>query len=236
MKRAFLTIILISIFIISSVSAGDFFGLLRGVKGSGDVVTEKRDIDNFKKIKSKGSFDIIVTVGKDPSLKITFDDNLIEYIDTDVRGRTLHIDSDASFRTRSNCLIEITVPELEYVKLSGSGDIEVNELSGEYFEFDLSGSGALTAEGEIEELELRISGSGDIDTRDLKAKEVYARISGSGDIKVYAIEDFEGKVSAAAAVFTTTAIPNMPPATSQVQVELRKNKTSALSTCFFKHS
>ena len=185
-----------------SASAGNFFGLFdKQEKGSGDIVTETRDVDNFKRIKSTGAFDIFVTVGEEPSLKITFDDNLIEFIDTDVSGRTLILESHRSYRSKHGCKVEITVPKLEYVKLSGSGDIVVTNLKSDFFEYQLSGSGDLSAEGEVEELEVSISGSGDIDTRDLIAQDVYAKVSGSGNIKVYAKNSFNGKVSGSGDIY-----------------------------------
>ncbi len=203
MKRIFIISLLSLIMLITSANAGDFFDFFRGkhIKGSGDITTEEREIDNFEYLKSTGSFDIIVNVGEEPTLKITFDDNLIDIVETEVRGKTLTIKSEGNYRSRRNCLIEITVPQLEHVKLSGSGDIEIFGLEGELFELELSGSGEITAEGQVEELEVKISGSGDIDTRDLKAADVYARVSGSGDIKVYASKSFEGRVSGSGDIY-----------------------------------
>jgi hypothetical protein len=178
-----------------SVSA-DWFGFgFGGIKGSGDAVTEERDVGSFKRIESKGSADIYVTIGKGLSVTVTIDDNLIDLIETEVRGKTLRIDSRENYRTRLGCKIEITVPELERVYLRGSGDIIVERLDAEFFEFRLAGSGNLVAEGSTDELEVRLSGSGDIDTRDLIAQEAYVSISGSGDVRVHAEESFDGKVS-----------------------------------------
>ncbi|MDX9858852.1 MAG: head GIN domain-containing protein [candidate division Zixibacteria bacterium] len=186
---------------IGSVVADDWFTWGNGVKGSGDIVTESRDVGDFDRINSAGAFDIHVTVGPEPTLKIEFDDNLIELIETEVRGGTLRIDSRKSFRSRSDCTITITVPSLERITSSGSGDITVERLSGELFECRLSGSGSITAEGEIGEIEATISGSGDIDARNLKAKSAFARVSGSGEIAVYATDDFDGVVSGSGDIF-----------------------------------
>ncbi len=190
-------------FMVSSVSAGDFFGGLFGksIKGSGDRVTVERDIENFTRIKSRGSFDIKISVGEEPTLSITFDDNLVEFVTTKVHGKTLEIDSDGSFSSRKGCLIEITVPSLKQVRLSGSGDIEVYNLDSEVFEFKLSGSGDMWAEGKVDELEVSISGSGNIDTRDLIAQIVYAKVSGSGDISVYAKEELNARISGSGDIF-----------------------------------
>ncbi len=179
----------------TSSFAGGFSFFSKGEKGSGDMQTETRDVDSFKRIKATGSFDVFITVGDKQSVNVTFDDNLLDKIETEVNGKTLILDSHGSYSSRRTCKIEITVPKLEYVKLSGSGDIIIDELDADFFEYQLSGSGDLTANGKVKDLEIHLSGSGDIDTRDLIAEDVYAKVSGSGDILVYAQKSFDGKVS-----------------------------------------
>ena len=184
------------VLLIAGSASADWFGFGgKSIKGSGDAVTEERDVGSFKRIESNGSADIFVTIGKELSVTVTLDDNLIDLIETEVRGKTLKIDSRESYSTRLGCKIEITVPELERVYLRGSGDILVERLDAESFEFKLAGSGRLVAEGSTDELELRLSGSGDIDTRDLIAQEAYVSISGSGDVRVHAEESFDGRIS-----------------------------------------
>jgi len=179
-----------------SSTAGDWFGLRdRGVKGSGDLATETREVDPFTRIETNGSADLTVTVGPEQSIAITFDDNLIELIETKVHGKTLEITPTRSYSSRRSCEIVITVPKLERVACSGSGDIVVERLDAETFEFKLSGSGDFTAEGKTDELDIDLSGSGDVDTRDLVAQEAYVRITGSGDVKVHAAESLDARVS-----------------------------------------
>jgi len=194
-KKMVPTVTLLVTLMAGSVSA-DWFGFnSRGVKGSGDVVTEERDVKPFKRIESNGAADIYITVGDELSVKVTFDDNLIDLIETEVRGKTLKIGNRENYRSRNGCKIEISVPELERVYLRGSGDVLVERLEAEFFEFKLAGSGSLVAEGTTDELEVRLSGSGDIDTRDLIAQEAYVSLSGSGEVKVHAEESFDGSLS-----------------------------------------
>ncbi|MCK4461718.1 MAG: DUF2807 domain-containing protein [candidate division Zixibacteria bacterium] len=195
LKNSVPTAALLVLLATTSASA-DWFGLnFRSIKGSGDLITEEREVKPFRRIESNGAADIYVTVGKELSVKVTFDDNLIDLIETKTRGKTLKIGNRENYRSRHGCKIEITVPELERVYLRGSGDISVQRLEAEFFEFKLSGSGSLVAEGTTNELEVRLSGSGDIDTRDLIAREAYVSLSGSGEIKIHAEESFDGSLS-----------------------------------------
>ena len=166
-----------------------------GEKGSGDLKTEPREVDEFTRVSLAGSFKVEITVGEAQSVELTFDDNLLDNIVTEVRRGELMLETKDSFSSRKPCLVKITVPTLEGVYCSGSGDIRIDNLKGDQFECQISGSGDVVANGEVKELELVISGSGDIDTRDLKAEDVYARVSGSGDMDVYAIKSIRGTVS-----------------------------------------
>lgn len=185
------------LFFASTVSADNFFGFFNrnAVRGSGDIITVERDISEFTRLKSTGSFDIDIIVGEKASLKITYDDNLIELIDTENHGKTLEISSDRSFRSDYDCKIEVTVTDLKEVRLSGSGDIVITKVDTDFLELTLSGSGDIYAEGKADEVELSISGSGNIDTRDLIAHDAYVKVSGSGDIKLFADKMINARVT-----------------------------------------
>jgi len=198
MKKALLCLLAIAVVAAPSDSRGDVWKFLTGkdcIDGSGDLVTETRDMKDFTRIKLSGSMDLYITAGKDYEVKLTFDDNLIDLIETEVRGKTLKIWSYESYNSSRGCRIDITVPALEEVQLSGSGDIEIYDLKGDMFEYTVSGSGDLQVSGEVDEVEIKVSGSGDVDARELKAADVYVRVSGSGDVRVFASESFDGKVS-----------------------------------------
>lgn len=172
---------------------GGFFG--KTIRGSGELVTEERSVKEFKEIESSISADIVVVIGTPQSVKVTFDDNIIDMIETEVKGGTLIIDADGSFSTRRSCVIDITVPTLEGIEILGSGDIEVHNISGDEFTVGISGSGDMELDGAVDQLFAEISGSGEIDARELKAKDVDIEISGSGEAVVQALASLNGEVS-----------------------------------------
>ncbi|MDD3731815.1 MAG: DUF2807 domain-containing protein [candidate division Zixibacteria bacterium] len=188
-----------------SLLAGDFFkGLFKNrssIEGSGNIITETRTLNSFNEIVTSGAFELYIEVGKEPNLKITFDDNLIDIIETRVRGKTLKIDNEESYSSDHPCKIDITVPSLEALALYGSGDVEIVNLNGDIFEGTIAGSGNLLIQGKVREVELQISGSGEIDARSLIAEEAFVKISGSGDVKVFAEENFDGRVSGSGSIY-----------------------------------
>ncbi len=167
----------------------------RAVKGSGDVTVETREIEDFQRLETYIGADILIEIGTPTSLSLAVDDNLHEMIQIEVQGRTLVIDSKDSWSTRKGCEIKIVVPSLKSIESYGSGYIEIKNLAGAVFEFELNGSGDFWADGSVEELDIELNGSGDIDTKDLQAREVYVTINGSGDAEVTALDSFTGKIN-----------------------------------------
>lgn len=196
MIKSLAAVVLVAVGVIAmpqSTSAG-LFGE-RTVKGSGELTTQTREVGEFSRIRSSGSFDVTVTIGPVRKVTVTFDDNLIDLITTEVKGRTLQIGSEGSFSTHKACKVDITVPSLEAMTLSGSGDIVIAGLNGEDFSYEVSGSGDATLSGQVGDVDIEVSGSGSVDAKELKATRARVSIAGSGDVRVWAEESLDGSVA-----------------------------------------
>ena len=196
MKALFVTAVLSLVLLASPVLSGDrSWSFWNGEEGSGNMETETRQVDEFSRIVCSGAFDVHVTVGDKQSVTLTFDDNLLDNIETRVRRGTLKLDSRGSYHSNAPCKVTITVPSLEEIKSSGSGDVFVDNLQGQSFECSVTGSGSMRVSGTVVRVKAAVTGSGDIDLRQLKAEDASATVSGSGDIAIFASERFNGSVS-----------------------------------------
>lgn len=214
MRRLIGSAIFLTVFAAADLAAGEqFWSFGREEKGSGTLETETRPLDSFTRIHLESGADITITVGQPQSVKVTIDDNLLDNVITEVRRHTLVIAGKESYSTDKGCRIEITVPTVEYLKISGSGDVDIKEMTGEEFEYLLQGSGDLTMEGKVAYLTIEIAGSGDIDTKRLKAEHVAIEVNGSGDARVYAARSFKGTVSGSGNI---TVFGNPPHTSAEV--------------------
>src|SRR5262245_59068665 len=132
------------------------------VSGSGAVTTETRPVSDFKAITLSGSGRLVVEQGEAESLTITADDNLLPLLTSEVKDGqlALGVKKGSSIRTSKEIVYKVTARSLEEVNVSGSGSVELKGLKGEQLRFELSGSGGLTAAGEVDRFDLRTSGSG----------------------------------------------------------------------------
>jgi len=192
------------------------FGL---IVGSGNVISETREVGYFDKVELKRLGNVYITQGETNKLTIEAEDNLLPYLSTEVTNNELVINKKRSTLAwiikkkpiniyvtikdvnelvvlgsgdiTSNSLIETNSLKL---KISGSGNINVNTDTN-YLETGISGSGGIVVNGIANTHNLYISGSGNVNALNLSTITTNIMISGSGNVKVNVIDELNIKIS-----------------------------------------
>lgn len=155
-----------------------------GETGSGTIVTETRDVASFDRIETSGGIKVELTV--DPNLptsvEVSYDDNLIDNVVTDVSGDTLEVKITGSISTSGSGRRIVTVVTQSLVGVSSSGGSSV------------SGTGITGA------YEADASGGAVLELRKLEATSVTVDASGGADVNVFATESVTGEASGGADV------------------------------------
>lgn len=155
----------------------------KGVHGSGNVATEHRDVSDFSAVDVSGVFQVEIVAGKDFSVDVQADDNLIQYVTTEVRGETLRIGLDKKVSTRNDLIVRVTAPSIEKLQASGASKVSAIGISGDSFTLDASGASRVTVVGATSSLSVDVSGASNIDADELTA--VNANVDASGASHVY---------------------------------------------------
>lgn len=191
MKRAVITIFFVSIMIFT-LSACNVGGVeismnSQQIKGSGTVTTQEREVSNFTQVELKSIGNLTIKQGQPTSLTIKADDNLMQYITTDVEEGTLEIGMQPNVNVDPTSTIEYTlvVDSLSSVQLSGFGNITADELSGDEINVVLAGSGDITI-GTVDatKVNMQLTGFGNITTNEVKTTDSDLSLTGSGDINI----------------------------------------------------
>ncbi len=165
-------------------------------KGSGVVATQTRDLAAFNSIDLAGSNNVVIRVGEKQSVVVRADDNLLDRVTTEVQsGKLVIANTPGDFTTKSPMRVEVSVPTLNALTLTGSGNIVVDGIEAESLSVTLPGSGTLTASGTATRLDVTISGSGTVQLTRLIANDVRASVGGSGSIFVTATRSLDALVS-----------------------------------------
>jgi len=165
--------------------------------GSGNIVTEKRTVGNFKGISVGGDFEVEVKIGPVTEVTVEADDNVIEYIETSINGNSLRIRTEDMHNfSNTHMKVYITVPALSVIKASASADVRVIDLltSNEKLSFQSSNSGSIDAEVDAPEIETDASSGGSVTIRG-KTKNHEADASSGADIKTWDLLSEQTNVS-----------------------------------------
>lgn len=166
-----------------------------GTNGSGHAASESREVAGFDGLELSGSNNVVVHIGGAQQVVVHGDDNLLTKVTTVVTGNQLRIANRGNFTSHTPMRVEVTVPALAAVTLSGSGMITIDGVSGERFTAVLPGSGLLRVSGTTTTLVANLSGSGDMELDALTARDATATVSGSGRIALTATGTLEATVS-----------------------------------------
>ena len=158
-----------------------------GVRGSGEIVSEAREVGSFEAVELASVGELRITQGESTALTVEADDNILPLIRTEVRGGTLVIDTvpNRSINPSQTPRYLLTVATLEGIGVSGSGNVRAEPLNSNALTINVSGSGevrlaALTAES----LNVEISGSGSLTIDELAVEQSTIDLSGSGEVEL----------------------------------------------------
>ncbi|MCK5839679.1 MAG: DUF2807 domain-containing protein [Bacteroidales bacterium] len=217
LNSSLLLVILLLSFLSVNSGCNYFF---EGVEGNGVVVSDDRPVKPFSAIQIGGAFEVILTQGDKVSLKIEADENLLDYIITEVRGGKLIIETESEIRRCKELKAYITFVELESLELSGaveikgegrldfnklnidaSGATEINmDITAGILKMDISGASEVSLSGDADEVYIEASGASELSTHDLETKTFFLDISGAGEATIYVTEKLDVTVSGAAHV------------------------------------
>ncbi len=162
------------------------------VDGSGKKKVEQRKVSSFNKIDIDGVFDVKIELQKKQGVEIIGDDNILPHIITKSAGNTLVITSDKSICPKLSLQVNISQDNIDKLNSDGVNDINISGVKNKNLAFNLNGASDLRASGKTGKFTARISGSGSLRARGLKAEDVSIAVVGSGDAEVYA----SGKLNA----------------------------------------
>ena len=208
-----LTITIIILGLTSSIQ-GQFW---KTVEGHGHVVTKERKTDSFTGLKVSSGIDVYLKQGNNETVTVEADENLHEYILTEVRGGVLNVYSEYNIRSADKKRVYVTMKEVNSVKTTSAGDVygesPINsdelelsassagniklEVNAKKVDLDISSSGDITLTGETDKLRADLSSAGDLNAYDLKSREADISVSSAGDADVNVSERITARASSA---------------------------------------
>ena len=220
MKKLFITAIVLTMTL--SVNAQKWWGNEK-VKGNGKATTITRSIGDYDGVSLAGFFDVVLVKGKEGKIKIEGEENLMEYIVTEVKRGNLQIKVKKGVNLKTTKRLTVTVPvqSIDQVSLGGSGNIEGNvliktddlsvnlggsgnitlSLDATTVKTSIGGSGNINLSGDADSLKGSIAGSGTIKAYNLQVNSMKASIAGSGDIRISVKNEIKATIAGSGSVY-----------------------------------
>ncbi len=185
------------------------------VTGSGKVVIKERKAGYFDAVKVSTGIDVYLSQGNKESIKVEADDNLHEYIITEIKGNTLKVYSEANIRKAKQKSVYVTIKDVTKLSVSSAGDIigetpiiaddlslsassagNMNlQVTANKIKCNLSSSGDITLKGKADELEADLSSAGDLKAFELTVKVADVSASSAGDARITVTEKLKAQAS-----------------------------------------
>lgn len=153
---------------------------------------QERNHKNFSAIHFSISGDLYLTQGNSYSVKLEGNDSDLEKVITKVENGNLIVKTNNNTNLKNKVVVYITLPEINEISVAGSGDVYAKkEIKAGNMEISLSGSGDILFNNLlVTDIEISIAGSGDIEIAGKAKEELEVNIAGSGDV---AALNFEAK-------------------------------------------
>jgi hypothetical protein len=170
-----------------------------GVRGNGDIKTDDRTISAFTEIDAGGAFEIEWQSGS-PALRITTDENLLDYIESEVSGDTLRLRTREHIWPTHDVKVIVSSPTRTGARIRGAVKLTAKQLTGPKFALEASGASHVSLDGNIDELLADMTGASELNASGLQTKTAEISTTGAGDAEVAVAETLKVAITGAGKV------------------------------------
>jgi putative autotransporter adhesin-like protein len=170
-----------------------------GIRGNGHIKTDQRTISSFANIDASGAFQIEWKSGA-PALSITTDENLVPYIDNQISGETLHLQTREQIWPTHGIKVVISSPTRTGARISGAVKLTANQLSGPRFALESTGAAEVKLDGNIDELLANMTGASELHAGGLQTKTTEISSTGAAEAEIVVSDTLKVAITGAGKV------------------------------------
>jgi hypothetical protein len=175
------------------------------ITGSGNVVSQERNVTGFTGVVVNGSTKAFIEMDTAFSVSVKGYENLLPYLETKLVNGALQVGfTDDVNISNDNTEVHIHLPALDHIETNGSGDMAVTgDVTGsDHLTAIINGSANITVEkGNADEFEGEINGDGDILALGFQSKQATIHISGSGNTEISVSDKLNVTISGSGNVY-----------------------------------
>lgn len=170
-----------------------------GIRGNGHIKTEDRTVSAFTEIDAGGAF-VIQWQSGPPALRITTDENLLPYVESEVSGDTLRLRTHEQIWPTHGIKVVISSPTRGAARIRGAVKLAVTQLTGPKFALEASGASRVSLDGNSDELLADMTGASKLEASGLQTKTAEISTTGAGNAEVAVAETLKVAITGAGKV------------------------------------
>lgn len=170
-----------------------------GIRGNGQIKTDERRVSPFADVDARGGFTIEWQNGP-PSLRITTDENLLRYINSNVSDNTLHLRTSEQIRPSHGVQVVISSPTRAGARITGAVKLSAKQLSGPRFAVESRGASRVSLDGKIDELLADMTGASELTASALQTKTAEISTTGAADAEIAVADKLKVAITGAGKV------------------------------------
>lgn len=196
-----------------------------GIKGNGNVQTEKRTItEKFTKISVSRGLEVILEQANSVSVEVEADQNLLSHITTKVENGTLVITSDVNIYTADAETIRVKMPVIEALEATSGSNIKSNgtlkstsnattfkaktssgseidaTLEMDAIDAESTSGSTITLSGKTLKFSAASSSGSELNAENLLANQVFAQATSGSSLEVHPLVSLNAKASSGASI------------------------------------
>ncbi|MEL7119902.1 MAG: head GIN domain-containing protein [Bacteroidota bacterium] len=194
MKQLFYTFLLVSS---SMIILQNTLHAQRDVMVKGDLISHDFDLEDFHSLSLFLKADVYLTQDSKQSVRIEAQEDLIRYLEHEVKDGKLYLDVDDRVRRYERIKIHISLPELRKISISGTSRVKtMNDFKDlDDVKVVITGHGKVKLTGSATNLQVAISGLGDVEVSEFEVASCDVSISGKGSCNVHASDYLDVGIS-----------------------------------------
>lgn len=198
-------------------------------EGQGNLVKKEIHLAAFNEISLEGNYQLFISQGDSQEVYIQAHENLIPFLNTEVKRGHWEIDFDPCVKSSEAIKIFATVSALKQLNIEGSGKVrgentikssqlslnidgsgEIQlDIDAKEVESEINGSGDIKLSGKTKKHQIEVNGSGDIEAYELMSDNCEIEINGSGDVKVHVSYDLKAEVNGSGDIYYKGNVKNI---------------------------
>jgi len=170
--------------------------------GQGAIISQTRTLGDFNSIVNSAYANILITQGPKEDIIIEAQQNILQELKTEVANDELRITLNRCVNIAQAVKVHITIPEIRNLTLTGVGDfIAQNDFDLDEFIVVLTGVGDFRLKGTASELDIILTGVGNIKAFELPTDICEVTLTGVGDVEVFVNNDLKVTLSGVGKVY-----------------------------------